>query len=45
MSNQIINLVIIVFSSYGFFIFSYQLWRCALGLFCKKRKLSGENNG
>lgn len=41
MSNQIINLVIIAFSSYGFFIFSYQLWCCALGLFYKnhKRKL------
>ena len=47
MSDQIITLLITIFSSYGFFIFSYQLWRCALGLFRRKnkRKLSGEKNG
>lgn len=41
MSNQIINLVIIAFAAYGFFLFSYQLWFCALDLFYKnhKRKL------
>lgn len=47
MSDQVITLVIIVFAAYGFFIFSYQLWCCALGLFRRKnkRKLSGESNG
>lgn len=41
MSNQIINLVIIAFSTYGVLIFSYQLWFRAFGLFYKnsKRKL------
>ena len=47
MINQIIVLVIMAFAAYGFFLVSYQLWRCALGLFRRnnKRKLSGENNG
>lgn len=47
MSDQVIILVIMALSAYGFFIFSYQLWLCALGLFRRnnKRKLSGENNG
>lgn len=40
MNDQIITLVI-AFAAYGFFIFSYQLWFCVFGLFCKnsKRKL------
>lgn len=41
MSDQVITLLITIFSLYGFFIFSYQLWFLAFGLFYKnhKRKL------
>lgn len=38
MSDQVIILVIIAFAAYGFFLFSYQLWFCALGLFYKNHK-------